>query len=257
MSLRWPLKGTRGFSATPRRGSKSITVAQTPKPSRSFARRVVKAAGPQEKAFFTNSTLVEAGTRPNTFVNAAVRESQNRFRIFTPSDWAGQIGSRERLLIRRMDVVVHMYALAGSSELPMDANIFGCLLRGTNDDINENVLSTVQWPFGYQSAVLGFQDINPKVVSFMARKNFHMWLPGIRYTDPGSDINTTALVSMQSPGPTIRRVKFTIRNKWLREPEEINLLFTHLKYGMDQTENVNTSGAVIGWIETYCRYARY
>lgn len=257
MSLRWPLKSTRGFSATPRRGSgsRSMTVPQTPKPSRSFARRVVRAAGPQERAFFTNSTLVSAGTLPNTFMNAAVIRSTNTFVLFGPTDYGTEIGSRERIRIRRLDAVLHMYVSAGSSNMPFHAAGLAFLALGTEDDIDQNTTGPDQWPFGTQGEVVGFSDVNPKVVRYKARRILNRYIPGSDFQDPGTDANTSSLAYMRMP--MYQRIKLTVRNAWLREPEQVELVLTHIKRPMQLGEDPNTSGGVFGWIETYCTYSKF
>jgi len=232
-----------------------MTVRQTPQPSRSFARKVVRKAGPQEKAFFTNSTLVEIGLFPSTYSSAAIRTSENNFPVFTPSDYGTQIGSRERILIRKLDVVVHTWTLEGSSELPVHVSGLGCLLVGTDDDISQNVTGPNQFPFATQGSVIGFADVNPKVVKYKARKVINRLIPGTQYTDPGTDANTTALV--QARCPYYQRWKFTIRNLWMKEPEQVNLFLFTIKTPMAVGDTADLFGGIVGWHETYCAYSKY
>lgn len=259
MSFRWPLKSTRGFSATPRRGSKGssgMLQRQTPKPSRSFARRVVKTAGPLEKCFFTSSTMTDPDLIPGTYANSAVRNSENTFNVFTPSDYGVMVGSRERIFIRKMNVQCYLQSVAGIGDLPWNVFGYACLLVGRQDDITDDVILLNGYPFGTIGNLVQFADVNPKVVKQRARKRFTMTLTGTQYTDPGTDVNTTSQVIMdRRPG---RLMNFTLRNLWLTEPEQVTLFFKTQRYSLNSSpENPNTSGSVVGWHETYVQYSKY
>lgn len=228
---------------------------QTPTPSRSFARKVVKKAGPQERAFWTNSTQVDPEFIPSTYVNAAVRFSTNSFQVFTPADYSVMVGSRERLKISRLDVNINMLTVRGDSEAPFIAWCYGCLAVGTGDDLQDDLTTIQAFPFGVQSNVLQFQD-QDRGVRQRARKRFNMIIPGIQYNDPGVDANTYN--ALQYDGRRARSFRFTLRNLWLREPDEVQLVLYHQKTSLNGTvENANLSGAVVGWHETYVRYASY
>lgn len=256
MSLRWPLKSTRGFSATPRRRSTGAFVRPAAQPSRSFARKVVRKAGPQEKAFWTNSTQVDPEFIPSTYMNAAVRYSMNDFPIFTAADYSSMVGSRERLKINRMDVNINTLCVRGDSEAPFVAWSYWTLAAGTPDDLSDDLLAIQAVPFGVQSNVLQFQD-QERGVRQRARRRKNFIIPGISYQDPGVDANTFNLA--QYDGRRAQSFKLTLRNFWLREPDEIRLVCYHQKTSLNGSgvENANLSGAVVGWHETYVRYAAF
>lgn len=232
-----------------------MTVRQTPKPSRSFAKRVVRTAGPQEKGFFTNSTLTSATENgyPSTFVNFSVVQGGNRFNIFESSDWQATGGSRERCLIRRLDCRVYMFPTPGSLDYGHWATIFGTLLMGTEDSISDQVTAPDTFPFLTQGSVISFADLSPKVVRFAARKYFNMYIPGAPAFTDATEAQLTALVN--KGGPRIKT--FTIRNKWVTEPEQVSLYFHHVKQAIDNNIPAEGAGSIIGWLETYCRYSTF
>jgi len=235
--------------------SKAI-VRTTPTPSRSFARKVVKRAGPMEKFFFTNSTLVSNGTIPGTYVSGANRQSTNTFTVFGPSDYSQGVSGRERIFIRQLDVVCCLQTVGSATTVPYSVFGLGCLLLGTSDDIINDVTGPDVFPFGNQGNVTGFQDLNPKVVRYKARRRF-VWeiLPASVFGGNDTDATLGAIAYRQAP--KARMFKFTLRNTWLREPEQVTLLFAHIKYSYDGVASVTDAGNIVGWHETYCRYSRY
>lgn len=235
--------------------SKAI-VRTTPTPSRSFARKVVRRAGPMERFFFTNSTLVTNGTIPGTYANGLVRQSTNTFTIFSPSDYSQGVSGREPVFIKRLDVVLSLQAVQGTTSVPFTVFGLGCLLLGTQDDIVNDVTGPDVFPFGNQGNVTGFQDLNPKVVRFASRRRWTWETPPANtFSGTDTDANLSAIVFRQAP--KARVMKFTLRNKWLKEPEQVTLLMAHIKYAYDGVANVNTSGSIVGHHETYCSYRRY
>lgn len=231
-------------------------VKTTPTPSRNFSRKVVKRAGPMEKFFFTNSTLVTQATIPNTYMSAAVRNSFNTFNVFGQSDYSQGASGRERIYIDRLDVNVNLQVVAGTSTVPFLCFGAAMLVRATSDDFINDVSSVDVAPFGTQGSVIGFQDLNPKVASFFARRRFTQTIPPAD-TFAGTDTDANLSAILQRSLPKHRMMKFTIRRKWLREPENLYLVFTHIKYAYNGTEPVTSAGNCVGWHETYCRYRRY
>jgi len=256
MSLRWPLRGTRGFSATPRWGSRrqGNTSMQRSAPSRSVARKIVRRAGPLESAFFCNSNLVTAGTVPATYASAGQQQSIQTFTLFSESDWlTSTVSNRARCLIKKLTFKVYLNAVAGSSDLGFQAFFNAALLLGRGDDISDDITTPQAFPWGEQADIVNFQDLSRRTVRWRARKSWTQFIPGIYANADSSEVLLSNLVGRNN---TARVLTFTLRNQWLSQNEQITALFTHIKDGLS-TDNVNASGGVTGWQNVLCKYATY
>jgi len=252
-NYRWPLRGTRGFSATPRRGFTRGRQALSA-PSKQTAKRIVRRAGPLESAFFCNSNLFSAGVIPATYVGAAVQQGDNVFPLFDSSDWTtSTVSNRAKVLIKRLTYTAFLTANPGSSDLGFHLKMNACLLIGRPDDISDDVTTPRAFPWGEQSSLIAFQDLSRRTVRFRARKMFDMYTPGTYQNATGEEILTSQLVGMQR---TTRRLTLTLRNTWMNQNEAIRVLFSHIKEGQG-LDPVNQSGSVTGWHNLLIQYATY
>lgn len=253
MSWRWPLRATRGFSATPRRGftqSRGLMRA----PSKQAARRVVRRAGPQQSAFFCNSNLVSAGTVPATYASPGQFRSIQVFTLFDAGDWAtSTVSNRAKCLIKKLTYKAYLHSVNGTSDLGFEAFFNTTLLIGRPDDITDDVLTPLAFPWGEQSSLVAFQDLSRRTVRFRARKQFNMFIPGIYANADSSEVLLSNLVGRDR---TTRVITLTLRNVWVGQNEIVRVLFDHIKDGLS-TDNVSASGAVTGWHNTLIQYATH
>lgn len=256
MSLRWPLKGTRGFSATPRRswGSKGITVPQTPKPSRSFAKRVVKAAGPMGSEFFANSSNTNGATgpsEPTTYTFPGVSAGMLSHSIFTPTEYNINDLSRERVFVKALDVDVNLAGFPSASiASPLISRFAFMLVRGQADELNDFEAER-PIPYGPTINLIAFQDID-RGVRILKRKFVYHVRPAADATASTEELNQTGVACI---GRSWKRFRISARRFTLREPEVVKLMVWSQVTTM-AGDDVSLYPAVFGHHITLCRWAR-
>lgn len=252
MSMRWPLKSTRGFSATPRRGFNRSRALQAP--SRPVARRIVKRAGPLQTAFFTDGNLLSAGTIPFIFAGAAVRQGDNNRIIFSDANWiSGPSSSRAKCFIRKLTYTAWLTSNPGASDLGFHAYFNFALLAGRPDDITDDVLTPRAFPWGEQSSLIAYQDSSRRTVRMRQRRRFTMFIPGTYQNATGEEILLSNLVGLQR---TTRVLSVTLRNLWIEQNQQVRVLFSHIKEGIS-LDPINQSGSITGWDNVLVQYATY
>lgn len=250
-SWRWPLKATRGFSATPRRSRGASTSART-------ARRIVKKAGPLESAYFTNSTLLDPtiGDTPTSYTQSAVRESNvAQFNLFTEADYSQEGGARERIKIKRFQVDIRLRALMGATLYNVNEYIGLALVLGTPDDITDDVDTQNVNPWGSQASLILYSEL-PRGIRFAKRTHRLMIHPPIGVGATGTDPDARNHNIVHSNGRSEAVVSLSFKNRWIREPEKVVLLTWSMK-SSSAGEAIGGFAGIAGYHTVRCIYARY
>jgi len=239
-SFRWPVNRTRGFSATPRRN----WTRPAPAPTKSFARKVVRKAGPQEKASYWDSSFTTDGTEYGQTLLAAGS-------TYYPNDTS-------RALItyynRRLRVMVRMKAVQNAGNFATYCNTLVYVIKGMADTLADQLTTSDANPYGRQAQMLAWQEAlaGGKGIVLLAKKEVLMVHPPLQ-----TDVNFERYAAPYEQ-PHLRTVWLSTRRRFtLVEGESIFLVvaaaFRH-NVGGDAAAG---QSALSGSYNTYWDYATY
>jgi len=202
-------------------------------PSSAAARRIVRRAGPMEKAFFINSTLLNYGnTPPTVYAGDTNIHSQRYHELYGPNDYDQNGGeSRERLKVNRALVTMNYFAprnLTDGSYPEMTSHVFALLVASNEGDMatwfDEGVNDAN--PYGAQTSTAFYESLE-RGIRVLTRAYWripHRLVATVGGPANGGEdpIGINLSRGQQMPHTGIRRL--TAKNFWLREPEALYLV---------------------------------
>jgi len=246
-SFRWPLRGTRGFSATPRSNWKR----KPPAPTKQFARQVVRKAGPLQTEWFVDSSLV-VDSDYSTLVlapggNFSGATSGNVIMASSAYD-TNLATSREKVYIESIDVRFRLNAATGTDNAPYHRELQIGLFLGTTE-MATDYIGDNSWPDLKQSYMI-LNEERAKGSNVFALKRVNLEHPA----DPGS---ATMWELGMAAAKNFRTVRMTShRRRLLGEGYQLYWMSNSQCWSLAGGAEASVGG-VTGWWSARIKLARY
>lgn len=242
MAKRW-------FGRQRRFGSGGSGSAVARRISRPAARRIVRKAGPQDKSWFYDSSLILIGgddleRHPSVYSGATVESHQHHNLLTASSDiFNGSVSHRERALISSFRVLLRMRAIPSNTLFTTFSHMHFCLWVGTPDDLTDDVAGQDLTNWGSQANLVAYQD-KGRGVRMLCSKTVSICHPPVPVGTTGSDPDVRGVnnIGMQSHRWLTLRVR---KPFWMNETEIVRMSIRSHKHA---TLGSETSWAgVSGW----------
>lgn len=235
-------------------------------PNRRMARTIVKKAGPMERSFWLDSSQANYGDSPSTtYANGEQFYDQKVYQLFGPNDYQQDAGSRERVLVRRLEfrsVFLPPRNFTDGTH-PLQGNELGFMLVRGPASVLSNYFDAGFGdanPWGSQGSVTAYEQL-PREVKVLARK-VRTYRAGIQTVSsisggvlPGEDPIAIYLANLQGQ-PFISSMTLRAKNFWLQEPESVWVV-SYRRATKSSTQDADEIGPWVGEHTVQCSFARY
>jgi len=246
-SMRWPLRSTRGFSATPRSNWKR----KPPAPTKQFARQVVRKAGPLQTEWFVDSSLI-VDSDVSTLVLATggnFSPSTTGNVIMASSVWNTNLAtSREKVYIESIDVRFRLTAATGTDNAPYHRELQLGLFVGT-PEMATDFIGDNSWPDLKQSYMILYEE-RSKGSNIFALKRVNLE----HAADPGA---ATMWELGMAAAKNFRTVRMTSRKRRLLTDEDQLYWMSNSQCWSNAGGAEAGVGGVTGWWSARIKLARY
>lgn len=241
------------FIGRQRRYPRTVTRAATV--TRRAAKAIVRRAGPLDRRFFIDSTLVDVNSpAPTTYGAASTFVGITGHNIINPADYQDELSGQERVQVSRLKMRLLLRATVGSSGAVYGYHRECCamLVAGREDDLDQEFLTLFTNPIGTVGQTVAYGELT-RACRVIAAKRIHLFHP-----PPLSNATVNdQLLSTEMHRKYIRIVNMRVRKPfWLKEPEMVKMYFFFYVSSMPAGTAANVN-ALAGNHQVMATFRRY